>query len=62
MEHKQSKKTSVESAVESPRVAAVKRILSITKLVRQRGTPEQAEEAVAWEKQLQQRLNQLEAA
>lgn len=44
-----------------PRVAAVRRILNIAQLVRQRGTPEEALEAVEWERRLNGRLEELES-
>lgn len=53
-------RTAKKQTPESPRVVAVKRILSITKLVRQRGSPEEAEEAVEWEKLLMGRIQELE--
>lgn len=47
---------------ENPRATAIKRILNIAQLVRQRGAPEQAEEALKWEVQLQRRLEEIEKA
>lgn len=45
---------------EDPRAVAVKRLLTVAQLVRQRGTPEEADEALEWEKQLQARLKTIE--
>lgn len=38
----------------------MRRILNIAQLVRTRGTPEEAEEAIRWEKQLKSRLEEIE--
>lgn len=46
---------------EDPRAIAVKRILNIAELVRQRGNPDEASEAIQWEKQLRNRLKEIEA-
>ena len=46
---------------ETDRVAAVRRILSIAQLVRRNGTPNEADEALEWEKLLERRLQEIEA-
>lgn len=54
MKDKSSKKQA------DPRAQAVKQILSLTQLIRRRGTPDEAAEAIEWEKQLERRLGELE--
>lgn len=54
------KAKSASKPPENPQAAAVKRILNIAQLVRTRGTPEEAEEAIRWEKQLKSRLEEIE--
>ena len=42
------------------RIAALNRIISITRLIRRNGTPDEADEAVEWERQLQKRIEEIE--
>lgn len=49
-----------EKSPENPRLAALKRIMNIAQLVRQRGEPEAAMEALEWEKRLSDRIKELE--
>lgn len=53
-------KVKTKQVNENPRLAAVRRILNIAQLVRQRGTPDEAQEALVWEKQLEDRAKLLE--
>lgn len=54
------KERSVRKEPISPKAEAVKRILSIARLIRRQGTPDEADEALEWEKQLERRLGDIE--
>ena len=58
--HKDKKTTPLPDE-ENPRAVAVKRILNIAQLIRQRGSPDQADEAINWEKLLEKRLKDIVA-
>lgn len=59
--NRRSSKTKPEETASNPKAAAVRRILNIAQLVRTRGTPDEAMEALNWEKQLEDRLKALES-
>jgi hypothetical protein len=51
-----------EKQPENPRAQAIRRILSIAQLIRKNGTPDEADEAIEWERLLQKRLAEVEAS
>ena len=44
---------------QNPRLGTVKRLLSMAQLIRQHGNPDEAAEALEWEKRLAERLGEV---
>ena len=58
---KETTKTAEPKLAQNPRADAVTRILTIARVIRRQGTPEEASEALEWERQLQSRLQEIES-